>query len=109
MADFDTYFVGEYGVLVHNYGYDKVKSEMTDDVLKKIQKKLGPNAVDEFIKAMNKGIVGAKGQSGIKVIKNMDFKYEIKVFGELSNWRVYGNFDKELGEILFTFFGKALH
>ncbi|MDW8801457.1 hypothetical protein P8V03_09850 [Clostridium sp. A1-XYC3] len=34
---------------------------------------------------------------------------EIKVKGIYGDWRVFGNFDKETGHIIFDMFGKGKH
>jgi len=71
--------------------------------------------VNQFIEAMKKGIVGPKGQSGIKQLSSgtkvagQVYQYEVKLFGEFANYRLYGNYDEQLGVIVFAHFSKALH
>lgn len=68
-----------------------------------------------FIEAMKRGIVKPEGQAGIKRLSagtrigGQLFTYEVKVFGQFANYRFYGNYNEELGVIVFTLFGKALH
>lgn len=72
-------------------------------------------SVNDFTKGMNKGIVVPHGQNGIKrLIANTKiggkvFEFEVKVFGESANYRLYGNFDKSNGNYVGDNFGKALH
>ncbi|KIL07018.1 hypothetical protein SR42_12470 [Clostridium botulinum] len=58
-------------------------SEISEKAIKSIKKKWGQKGVDAFEKAMNKGIVGAEGQNGIKSLKGKPYKgkytHEIKV------------------------------
>ncbi|KZZ84856.1 RHS repeat domain-containing protein [Bacillus sp. SJS] len=85
---------------------------MSDKACKDITKKIGKKGLKAFDKAMDKGIVSAKGESGIKKlgkgakIKGKIYKVEIKVYGEFSNYRVYGNWDSELHCYYFTKFDK---
>ena len=64
---------------------------------------------------MNNGLVGSKGQAGIKQLSkgvkmsSQIYQYEVKVFHELANYRLYGNYNKDLRVIVFTKFGKSIH
>jgi len=120
--DFHTYFVGDGNgwILVHNqYGSadnaGKHKDYVQNGAYNDLRNKLGQKGVNQFIDAMRKGIIGPNGQAGIKQLSpavNIGgelYKYEVKVFGEFANYRLYGNYVKELGVIVFTQFGKALH
>ena len=87
------------------------KPKITDNAAKSVTKKFGKQGFKAFEKAMNKGMVGPKGQSGIKALKNMPngYGYEVKLFNkQYANYRLYGN-KNEVGEIVFDYFGKALH
>ena len=81
-----------------------------------MRNKIGKNGTDQFIAAMNKGTVGTQGQTGIKMLSGQGvkiggtwYKYEVKIFGEFANYRLYGNYDAKLGKIIFTILGKAQH
>lgn len=57
---------------------------------------------------MNKGVVGPKGQSGIKQLKGK-YTHEIKVKNnEYGDYRVYG-YQNEDGTMIFDYFDKGLH
>ena len=65
-----------------------------------------------FIKAMNKGLVGPEGESGIKYfngkINGILYEFEIKVKNsEFGNFRIFGNYNESLDEIIFDFFTKG--
>ena len=113
VEDWHTYFVSENNVLVHNTcNADFIKHDIYNDM----RNKLGEKGANQFISAMNKGLVGPTGQEGIKMLSGNSVKigstlyqYEVKLFGEMANYRLYGNFDKDLGQIVFTYFGKAQH
>ena len=74
------------------------------------------DGADQFIKAMNKGQVGPKGQNGIKMLSGNGFQkgattymYEVKVFDKaLANYRLYGN-STGSGGFWFEVFAKAMH
>ncbi|MFD3259968.1 RHS repeat-associated core domain-containing protein [Paenibacillus lentus] len=75
---------------------------------------LGRKAQQKFANAMKKGIVGAKGANGIKILNgqgikigNKNYKYEIKVKGDFGAYRALGNYDKSTGHILFEVFEKT--
>jgi len=79
-----------------------------------MRNKIGRRGTQQFIEAMNKGLVGPQGQSGIKTLSGKGvriggqlFRYEVKLFGEFANYRLFGNLEE--GGIVFTHFGKALH
>ena len=66
----------------------------------------------ERTQAMKKGIVSAKGETGIKLIAGKGilkggtyYKYELKILGKLGDYRVFGNLD-EFGNIIFSYFGR---
>ena len=64
---------------------------------------------------MKNGLVGSRGQAGIKVLgKGIDiggriYKYEIKIKGKLGDYRVFGNYCQNLKRIVFDKFGKGVH
>lgn len=65
---------------------------------------------------MKKGLVGPKGQEGIKQLKGslekngIIYTHEIKVLDkQLGDYRVYGHFDKERSHFIFDWFDKGLH
>ncbi|REK67794.1 MAG: hypothetical protein DF221_00880 [Brevibacillus sp.] len=86
-------------------------------VYNEVRNRFGKEGVDVFIKAMQKGLVGPEGQSGIKrlsgkgvIIGNRTYQYEIKVKDKVyGDWRIYGNYDKKLGKFVFDYFGKGKH
>lgn len=106
---------------MHNYessnirnNQDNVPAWINHDTYNEVRNKLGKNAIDKFITSMKKGIVGAEGENGIKILKNAkignkSYAYEIKVKGKFGDWRIYGNYDEESGHIIFDLFGKGLH
>ncbi len=113
VEDYHTYYVGELAVWVHNVSqnYTKFESKLSDKALKDISKKWGQKGVQAFEKAMNKGIVGPKGQNGIKMLKPPFGKYthEIKVLNsQYGDYRVYG-YESGTGKLIFDYFGKGLH
>ena len=80
----------------------------------KVGSKFGKKGQKAFSKALKKGLVGDKGQNGIKrltgsgvTIGQTTYRYELKVFGEYSDWRIYGNIKD--GVFYFDKFDKALH
>ena len=88
-------------------------SEISEKAIKSIKKKWGQKGVDAFEKAMNKGIVGAEGQNGIKPLKGKPYKgkytHEIKVKNkEYGDFRIYGYKDSS-GKMIFECFDKGLH
>jgi hypothetical protein len=91
--------------------YDNVY--IKSNTFTKIRETLGQSGIDKFVDAMNKGIVGAKGQNGIKMIAGNGieyggafYKYEIKVLGKgMSHYRALGNLE-ESGNLVFTIFDK---
>lgn len=118
VEDFHTYYVGTNGVLVHNAGGScgGNKPFIEHDTYNTMRNKIGKDGADEFVEAMNKGMVGAKGQSGIKMLSGSGtkiggnvYQYEVKVFGKFANYRLYGNYSVEYKTIVFNLFGKALH
>lgn len=88
-------------------------SEISEKAIKSIKKKWGQKGVDAFEKAMNKGMVGAEGQNGIKPLKGKPYKgkytHEIKVKNkEYGDFRIYGYKDSS-GKMIFECFDKGLH
>jgi len=89
-----------------------VKSWIKHETYNEVRDKLGKEGVEKFIKAMGKGIVGAEGEQGIKMLagKGIEagsqyYKYEIKVLGKgTSHYRILGNLDEETGHIVFDCF-----
>lgn len=86
-------------------------------VYNEVRNRFGKEGVDAFIKAMQKGVVGPKGEQGIKrlagkgiTIGNRTYQYEIKVKSKVyGDWRIYGNYDEKLGKYLFDYFDKGFH
>ncbi|MHB9941512.1 hypothetical protein CF065_07755 [Clostridium sporogenes] len=97
-------------------GTTNISSSIGNKALKQINKKWGKKGVEAFEKAANKGIVGAKGQNGIKVLKGGGIKiggktytHEIKVLNkEYGDYRIFGYID-EAGKFIFDQFSKGLH
>ncbi|MGG3301400.1 wall-associated protein, partial [Brevibacillus formosus] len=86
------------------------------DTYKYITDKFGKNAAQKFVDAMENGVVGPKGQEGIKQLSKVEKKngviytHEIKVLdNELGDYRIYGRFDKDRGQYIFDWFGKGKH
>lgn len=95
-----------------NTNYMK-SSEISEKAIKDVKKKWGQKGADAFEKAMNKGIVGPDGQSGIKPLKGKPYKgkytHEIKVKNkEYGDYRIYGYKDSD-GKMIFECFDKGLH
>lgn len=90
-------------------------SQIKDKALKDLTKKFGNKGVNGFTRVINKGIFDPNGQNGIKrlayntKIGGKVYEFEVKVFGETSNYRLCGNFDKNTGNFIWDTFGKALH
>ena len=86
-----------------------VKSWIKHGTYNELRETLGKEGVKKFIKAARKGIVGAEGENGIKLIagKGIDeagqfYKYELEVFGKgSSHYRILGNYDEKTGHIIF--------
>ena len=100
-------------ILWSKSGRTSVTSIISEKALKNIKKKWGQKGIDAFKKAMNKGMVGSEGQSGIKKLKGNPLKgkytYEIKVKNkEYGDYRIYGYQDGD-GTIIFDYFDKGLH
>ncbi|WP_274483526.1 contractile injection system protein, VgrG/Pvc8 family [Paenibacillus polymyxa] len=92
------------------------KASIGEKALKDVSKKWGQKGVDAFNKAANKGIVRAKKENGIKILKGKGIKigsktytHEIKVTNtEYGDYRIYG-YKGENGEMIFDLFGKGRH
>ncbi|EFM12541.1 hypothetical protein PaecuDRAFT_0052 [Paenibacillus curdlanolyticus YK9] len=77
-------------------------------------KKIGEKGMSTFIKALGKGFVRSEGEAGIKRLTGQGVKigkqwyqYELKdISKEFGDYRFYGNWDDELGQVVFTYFGK---
>jgi hypothetical protein len=54
-----------------------------------------PNYVDKFNKAMDKGAVGPKGETGIVPSQEPGYKYKLKILGEGGNYRIHGRVEGE--------------
>ncbi|MDF2523757.1 MAG: hypothetical protein K0R31_1398, partial [Clostridiales bacterium] len=86
-----------------------VKSWIKHGTYNELRDTLGKEGVEKFIKAAAKGIVGAEGENGIKLISGKGieeagklYKYELKVFGKgTSHYRILGNYDEKTGHIIF--------
>ncbi|NKI24887.1 hypothetical protein HFN20_27455, partial [Paenibacillus dendritiformis] len=97
-------------------GAGNLSESISSTALKQINKKWGKKGIEAFKKAANKGIVGAQGQNGIKVLKGEGIKiggktytHEIKVLNkEYGDYRVFGYID-EAGKLVFDQFRKGLH
>ncbi|AIG26121.1 RHS repeat domain-containing protein [Brevibacillus laterosporus] len=83
---------------------------------KAITDKFGKNGAHKFAEAMKKGLVGPKGQEGIKPLKGslkkngVIYTHEIKILDkQLGDYRIYGRFDKERSQFIFDWFDKGLH
>jgi uncharacterized protein RhaS with RHS repeats len=98
---------------------DGTKSWVKRDVFNQIKSKFGESAAQKFANSMKKGIVGGKGQNGIKSLKGKKglgvkvngtyYKYEVKIKGNFGDWRLYGNYDEKTKHIIFDLFDKGLH
>jgi RHS repeat-associated protein len=113
VARVHTFTVGQGQWVVHNCA-SKIKAYIKHSVYNEARNKIGKKGVDKFIHAMENGIVGPKGEAGIKLISgakvgNQYFNYEIKVKGKFGDYRFFGNEDDETGHIIFTKFGQGLH
>ena len=92
-----------------NVAGNVIKSWISHDAYNEVRNTLGKEGVEKFIKAMGKGIVGAQGESGIKMLagKGIEaggecYKYEIKVLSKgTSHYRILGNLDEKTGHIIF--------
>jgi len=97
-------------------GMENLSDSIGDKVLKQIKKKWGEKGVEAFKKAADKGIVGAKNQNGIKVLKGggikiggQNYTHEIKVLNkEYGDYRIFGYLD-DAGKFVFDQFKKGLH
>ncbi|MBR1432399.1 MAG: hypothetical protein IJ585_14385 [Ruminococcus sp.] len=113
VEDFHSYFVGDVPVLVHNsYDPNNSKAFIKHETYNEVRNRFGQKGVDAFIKAMNKGLVGPEGESGIKYfngkINGILYEFEIKVKNsEFGNFRIFGNYNESLDEIIFDFFTKG--
>lgn len=90
--------------------FSKVDGWIKHDIYNDIRNRLGKRGVDKFVNAMNKGIVGAEGENGIKLVKgikrgNKVYNYEIKIKGAFGDYRVFGNYNSKSGKIVFDYFG----
>ncbi|MFV0342783.1 MAG: DNRLRE domain-containing protein [Anaerocolumna sp.] len=84
------------------------KVYVSTEALAKIYKKWGQKGVDAFTKAVQKGFVSARNQSGIKWLKNV-YDFEIKVTNkEYGDWRIMGHINK-MGEYVFDVFRTGFH
>ncbi|MDQ2087657.1 hypothetical protein RBH29_14595, partial [Herbivorax sp. ANBcel31] len=88
----------------------KVKYKISEKVWKEVKKKKIKGLRGKFENAADKGIVGPRGQEGIKDIKGFKYKdisydYEIKITGKgVGDFRIYGNENSD-GVIEFIKFG----
>ena len=133
VLDNHTYFVGDKAVLVHNdYGgnnnngsnggsnngntndHSNGPAWIKHDTYNEIRNEKGKKAIDEFIAAMKKGASKHGNDAGIKYINGAKvgpgkrkYDYELKVKGEMGNYRIYGNYIEEFGHIVFDYFAKG--
>jgi len=86
VAEYHTYFVGEQGAWVHN-----ICGHLLSKSVQKAFKK-NANLEKAFKAAIEKGVVGAAGQAGIKALKgNKKFTHEVKFLSrEFGDVRVFG-------------------
>lgn len=97
-------------------GKENLSDSIDDKALKQIKKKWGNKGVEAFKKAADKGMVAARGQNGVKVLKGggikiggKNYTHEIKVLNkEYGDYRIFGYVD-ETGEFVFDQFQKGLH
>ena len=86
-----------------------LKSWIKHGTYNEVKKTLGKEGVEQFIKAMNKGIVSGVKEKGIKLLDGKGikaagkyYKYELKVLGKgTSHYRILGNFDSKTGHVIF--------
>ncbi|MGG3871202.1 hypothetical protein [Brevibacillus laterosporus] len=96
-----------------NIGQGWIKHEVYNEV----RNRFGKEGIGVFLKAMQKGIVGPESMSGIKRLSGngvkfgkKTYQYQIKVLDKrYGDWRVYGNYDKKSGHIIFDYFDKGKH
>jgi len=72
---------------------DGITSGVRNKIKKEFSKKEAAKVIAAFEKAANKGLVGSKGQTGIKKLKgkiDKIYTHEIKVLGEYGAYRIYG-------------------
>ena len=106
-------------VIANNAGFIRVSKAlqnfMTQAAYIECRNRFGKEGIEKFIDAMNKGIVGAKRENGIKVLSgngvkfgNKMYTHEVKVIGTgIGDWRIYGY--EENGMLKFDKFAKGLH
>ena len=91
-------------------GTNNVDYEVSDKVWKEVGKKKIKGLKKKFENAADKGIVGPRGQEGIKEVKGFKYKgktydYEMKIKGKVEgDFRIFGNKNAD-GVIEFTKFG----
>ncbi|TYQ13397.1 UNVERIFIED_CONTAM: RHS repeat-associated protein [Acetivibrio alkalicellulosi] len=91
-------------------GTSKAEYKVSDKVWREVEKKKIKGLRSKFENAASKGIVGPRGQEGIKELdgfkyKGVSYDYEIKIKGKgVGDFRIYGNKNSE-GVIEFTKFG----
>ena len=86
-----------------------LKSWIKHGTYNEVKETLGKEGVEQFIKAMNKGIVGGVKENGIKLLSGEGieaggkyYKYELKVLGKgTSHYRILGNYDQKTGHVIF--------
>ncbi|WFR56235.1 polymorphic toxin-type HINT domain-containing protein [Anaerocolumna sp. AGMB13025] len=117
VEDWHTYFVSENNILVHNKSnlYDK-SGWIKHDVYNEIRNRFGQKGADKFVDSMNKGLVGAEGSNGIKMLSGKGkeiggiyYRYEVKVKGGFGDSRILGNYDSNSGQIIFDVFIPNAH
>lgn len=82
--------------------------------MNEVGSRFGQKGRTAFGDALAKGLVRSQNEAGIKLLKpgtrigGKSYQYELKVFGEYSDWRIYGNINDK-GQYIFDLFGKGLH
>jgi hypothetical protein len=115
IANYEAFQNGAQPVLVHNSNCDEIKAWIKRDTYNEIRKKFGQRGVNKFVNSMKKGLVGAEGQNGIKLLKGKDitrngiiYTHEIKIEGGFGNWRVFGYFDPNRKHYIFDWFREGI-
>jgi hypothetical protein len=114
VADFHTYFVGASGVLVHNTDICTKAGALqpgwiAKDLYSKMAKavdvgKLPVETMKKFEAAL-KSFTSGSGGTGIKPLTGGG--YELKILGKDGGYRLYGDLNKETGQIIFNTMEKS--
>jgi hypothetical protein len=117
VASLEAYENGASVVLVHNATYGtNFPAWIKHSTYNEIRDTLGQNAAKSFIKAMKKGEVPPNGHQGIKKLKGEEFirngvvyTHEIKILGQLGDYRVFGRIDSRTDGYIFDWFRNGSH